>query len=130
MKNFTKVATLTASGGLKKNIQPTCCTHQNLRMTFTNILAGTSKNDYIVLNGTVRFMILRMFLGEMVSKHLVSCRNDFYPIVYFLCGKISFRLGSTDVFFHKTFRNVYCHLLTIRTSGNFAPTHSSNALLR
>ena len=42
---------------------------------------GASKNDYIVLNGTVRFMILCLFLGEMVSQHLVSCRNDFYHIV-------------------------------------------------
>ena len=29
--------------------------------------AGASKNDYIVLNGTVRFKIICMFLGGLVS---------------------------------------------------------------
>ena len=44
-------------------------------------ISGASKNDYIILNGTLRFMILCIFLGEMVSHHFVSCRNDFYHIV-------------------------------------------------
>ena len=30
-------------------------------------VSGASKNDYIVLNGTVRFKIICMFLGGLVS---------------------------------------------------------------
>ena len=35
---FTKVAILAASGGYFIHIRPTCCKHQNLFMTVTNIL--------------------------------------------------------------------------------------------
>ena len=38
LKNFTKVPTMAASGEFLKNIKPTCCTYQNLCMSFMNIL--------------------------------------------------------------------------------------------
>ena len=99
-------------------------------MSMQLLETGASKNDYIVLNGTVRFMILCMFLGEMVSQHLVSCRNDFYRSAsWIFAEKKTLDCGAIIFFSNKSFRNVHCHLLTIRTSGNFAPTHSSNVLL-
>ena len=36
----------------------------------TEATPGASKNDYIVLNGTVRFKIICMFLGGLVSRTL------------------------------------------------------------
>ena len=71
-----------------------------------------------------------MFLGEMEFQYLVSCRNDFYHIVsWIFVEKETLDWEALIFFFHKTFRNVDCHLLTIRTSGNFAPTHFFNVLL-
>ena len=55
---------------------------------------GASKNDYIVLNGTVRFLMLWMFLGEMVSQYLVSCRNDFYHIVSWIFWRKKLWIGK------------------------------------
>ena len=90
LKNFTKVATLTASGRFFSNIQTTCCTYQNLCMSS---MWDEYSDIWIYLNIFRRIysfvqVFVNFFQGEYIQifiRHLFMLTNIFgYSFVRYL----------------------------------------------